>query len=102
MQILSNRAVIGACIFLISATGLMAQQSIEKQRSFSKLIAEGFEIRAVTQAAYESAKQADAQVYVTLQRGKDVAVCTINHANWSNMRDDSLGSAERCDVRSYK
>lgn len=97
------RAVIGAVIVFASTSALIAQQTIEKQQAFIKLIAEGFEIRAVTVAPHDSGKnQASQVIYITLQRSKDIAVCSFAHSNWSNMDDDTLKTARLCDVRSYK
>jgi hypothetical protein len=96
------------CVFALALVGVIAndlaqaQQSTDRQRAFKTLISAGFEIKSVTTAPINPAKTyAEAQILVTLQKGKGVAVCTFSYANYDHMADEVLADARWCDVRLY-
>lgn len=84
---------------LASASVCLAQDS-DKQRPFTQLIADGYEIKAVTlfPAVKTSAGTSD-HVVVTLQKEKSVAVCTFAPNQWEGLVDSRLAEAKWCDVR---
>lgn len=70
--------------------------------AMSTLLADGYEIRAVTilsdevrQEVYKDPKVAP-QVMVTLQKGASVAVCVAAVVNWMNQADATRNNAALC------
>ncbi|WP_431554989.1 hypothetical protein [Methyloceanibacter sp.] len=74
-------------------------QGSEKQRPFPQLIADGYEIKAVTLNPAEEGRGKTNHVLVTLQKDKSVAVCTFAPPDWENMTDAALADPKSCDVR---
>jgi hypothetical protein len=72
----------------------------DKQRPFTQLIADGYEIKAVTlnPAVQEGGPTAN-HIVVTLQKDKSVAVCTFAPGQWEALTDSVLAEAKWCDVR---
>jgi hypothetical protein len=85
---------------LASASVCLAQDS-EKQRAFTQLITDGYEIKAVTLSPAEEGRAKTNHILVTLQKDKSVAVCTFAPPDWENMADAALANAQLCDVRQY-
>ena len=87
------------CVQLLAASACLAQDS-EKQRPFNQLIADGYEIKAVTinPIAPETGGTTN-HLLVTLQKDKSVAVCSFPPPNWENMTDSTLADPKLCDVR---
>jgi len=74
------------------------------QSSFTGLLKDGYEIKAVTLVPLEVAKRATESVktdtvVVTLQKQSNVAVCYIAFANWAFMNKQSLDTSTLCEVR---
>lgn len=87
------------CVQLLATSVCLAQDG-EKQRPFTQLIADGYEIKAVTlfPAVKTSAGTSD-HVVVTLQKDKSVAVCTFAPNQWEGLFDSVLAESRWCDVR---
>jgi len=86
-----------ALIGLIAAAPSLAQPQTERQKAFKDLIALGYEIKSTIPAQVKDTTY----VYVTLQLGRSVAVCSYSIGTWSNMTDAQLEDPKQCDVRSY-
>jgi len=71
----------------------------EKQRPFAQLIADGYEINAVTLGLAEAGRWKNNHILVTLKKDKSVAVCSFPPPNWENMTDSTLADPKLCDVR---
>lgn len=95
--------VFSAILFGLIANDLaQAQQSTDRQRPFKTLIATGFEIKSTVLAPINTGKSLlETEIIVTLQKGKEVAVCAFAYINWSNMKDESMAAASVCDVRLF-
>jgi hypothetical protein len=87
------------CVQLLATSVCLAQDS-EKQRPFTQLIADGYEIKAVTlNPDMQTSDGAVNHMLVTLQKDKSVAVCTFAPHQWEGMIDSILAEAKWCDVR---
>ena len=86
-----------ALIGLIVAAPSFAQPQAERQKPFKDLIALGYEIKSTVAVEIKDVTS----VYVTLQLGRSVAVCTFSTGAWTNMTDAQLEDPRQCDVRSY-
>jgi hypothetical protein len=91
-------------LFFAAATLISASASADEQKSFTALIAKGFEIKSVVLVPLDIAKRASESVttdtvLVTLQNKKSVAVCYVAFANWAFMNKTSLDTATLCEVR---
>lgn len=86
-----------ALIGLVVAAPGLAQAQAERQKAFKDLIALGYEIKSTIPAQVKDVTY----VYVTLQLGKSVAVCSFSIGTWSNMTDAQLEDPKQCDVRFY-
>jgi hypothetical protein len=96
-------AGLGTLLFAV-ASMLCASALAEDQKSFSALIAKGFEVKSVVVFPVDMAKRASENVttdtvLVTLQNKKSVAVCYIAFANWAFMNKASLDTPTLCEVR---
>jgi hypothetical protein len=87
------------CVQLLAASACLAQDG-EKQRPFNQLIADGYEIKAVTinPIAQETGGTTN-HLLVTLQKDKSVAVCTFAPNQWEGLIDSVLAESKWCDVR---
>jgi hypothetical protein len=91
-------------LLFIAATLVSITASAAEQKSFTDLVAKGFEVRSVVLVPLEVAKRASENVttdtvLVTLQHKKSVAVCYIALANWAYMNKASLDTPTLCEVR---
>jgi hypothetical protein len=95
----------GIGTFLFAAAALIsAGVSADEQKSFTALIAKGFEVKSVVLVPLDVAKRTSESVttdtvLVTLQNKKSVAVCYVAFANWAFMNKTSLDTATLCEVR---
>lgn len=72
------------------------------QKAFKALIGLGYDIKSTATAPGKDSEGKDiTTIFVTLQLGKSVAVCTFSTGTWSNMTDAHLENPQLCDVRSY-
>ena len=92
----STIGLVGALTFAFSGA-TSAQQATEKKRSFNALIADGFEIKAVTHIVGKDLD--DNRTAVTLQKQKSFAVCLFRVSSWDVLSDESLDNPKLCDVR---
>lgn len=88
------------CVQLLAASVCLAQDS-GKQRAFTQLIADGYEIKAVTLSPAEEGRAKTNHLLVTLQKDKSVAVCTFAPPDWESMTDAALAEPKSCDVRQF-
>ena len=95
--------VFASTLFSVIANDVAyAQQSTDRQRAFRTLIATGFEIKSAAFGPLDSGHPIGETPMVTiLQKGKEVAVCTVAYGNWSVMKDESLANPQLCDVRLF-
>jgi hypothetical protein len=70
----------------------------QEQQSFRSIIGRGFEIKAVTFVKGETTENREAFL-VTLQMGKQVAVCYFAATSWINLSKIAMEDVKRCDVR---
>ena len=70
--------------------------------SFDRLLADGYEIKAVTVFADTLLKEAytnpnaPTQIVVTLQKGTSLATCGVSGSSWVNLTDATLASEGLC------
>ncbi|MFO1183459.1 MAG: hypothetical protein U1E56_01570 [Bauldia sp.] len=98
--------LIGALAILAAFAGTSAwaqpAPAAVTQKAFTVLIGLGYDIKATATApGKDSAGKDITTVFVTLQLGKSVAVCTFSTGVWSNMTDTEMENPRFCDVRSY-
>ncbi|MGH6768474.1 MAG: hypothetical protein ACRECO_05570 [Xanthobacteraceae bacterium] len=70
----------------------------QEQQSFRSIIGRGFEIKSVTFLKGETTDNREAFL-VTLQMGKQVAVCYFAATSWINLSKIAMEDAKRCDMR---
>jgi hypothetical protein len=70
----------------------------QEQQSFRSIIGRGFEIKSVTFLKGETTDNREAFL-VTLQMGKQVAVCYFAATSWINLSKIAMEDSKRCDVR---
>jgi hypothetical protein len=84
---------------LASAQACLAEDG-QKQRAFTQLIADGYEIKAVTlNPTVQETGGTVNHMLVTLQKDRSVAVCTFAPHQWEGMIDSVLAESKWCDVR---
>ena len=87
------------CVQLLAASVCLAEDS-GKQRPFNQLIADGYEIKAVTlNPIVQETGGTTNHLLVTLQKDKSVAVCTFAPNQWEGLIDSVLAESKWCDVR---
>jgi len=90
---------------LLATAGLFSASALaDEQKSFTALIAKGFEVKSVVLVPLDIAKRAQESVttdtiIVTLQDKKSVAVCYVAFENWIFMNKASLDAPTLCEVR---
>lgn len=72
----------------------------ERQRPFGTLIAQGFKIVAAIFIPAATNLKVPV-VVITMQLGKQVAVCTVAPKSWEEMDEKLRTDASVCDIRSY-
>ena len=92
----------GAAI-LVSSSLVAASPNTPETKAFNALVAEGYEVKAVTLVPLEVAKREQANlnadaVAVTLQKGGSVAVCYFGFGNWIALNKASLANPAQCAV----
>lgn len=81
-------------VLLAQPVAVLAQE----QQSFRSIIGRGFEIKSVTFLKGETTDNREAFL-VTLQMGKQVAVCYFAATSWINLSKIAMEDSKRCDVR---
>ena len=85
---------------LVASASVCLAQDGEKQRAFTELVADGYEIKAVTiNPIVQETGGATNHLLVTLQKDKSVAVCTFAPNQWEGLIDSALAEPKWCDVR---
>lgn len=72
------------------------------QASIDSIMAQGYEIKAVTVLSDAAAKEvfgsapSTSQIFITLQKGTSIAVCENATSTWLSLSDAQMSDATRC------
>lgn len=83
--------------------GVASQVSSEEKEktkyiSLMAALADGYEVKATSTGSVVVDNKSIPHIYVTLQKGKSIAVCSFAIENYDNLADASV-NAIRCSVR---
>jgi hypothetical protein len=97
--------VLGIVLALGASTAAAGQ---DNKPSLRELMAQGFEVKAVTNIEMAMMKplgyddDTAPQLLVTLENGSSLAVCQFSVANWSLMNPEAMDGHSQCDTMDYR